>query len=79
MADTRHESVASCTVGSEKVHIMSECITMVAPGLEAAPQAGHGIDQSECSDCSHTDPLPLGSGHLVPTGPGGDEYMEHSG
>ena len=45
-ADTSQESVTSCTVGSEKVHRMSECITMVAPGLEAAPQAGHGIVQS---------------------------------
>ena len=47
---------------------MSECITTVAPGLEAAPQAGHRTVQSECSDCSRTDPLPLGSGRLVPAG-----------
>ena len=47
---------------------MSECITTVAPGLEAAPQAGHGIVQSKRSDCSRTDPLPLGSGCLVPAG-----------
>ena len=67
-ADTRQESVASCTVGSEKVHRMSECITTVASELEAAPQAGHGTVQSKCSDCSRTDPLPLGSGHLVPAG-----------
>ena len=67
-ADTRQESIASCTVGSEKVHRMSECITMVAPGLEAAPQAGHGIVLSKRSDCSRTDPLPLGSGCLVPAG-----------
>ena len=68
VADTRQESVASCTVDSEKVHRMSECITTVAPGLEAAPQAGHGTVQSKCSDCSRTDPLPLGSGRLVPAG-----------
>ena len=67
-ADTRQESVASCTVDSEKVHTMSECITTVAPGLEAAPQAGHRTVLSECSDCSRTDPLPLGSVSLVPAG-----------
>ena len=37
-ADTRQESVA---VDSERIHNMSECITTVAPGLEAAPQTGH--------------------------------------
>ena len=47
---------------------MSECITTVAPGLEAAPQASHGTVQPKCSDCSRTDPLPLGSGCLVPAG-----------
>ena len=45
---------------------MSECITTVVPGLEAAHQAGHETVQSKCSDCSFTDPLPLGSGRLVP-------------
>ena len=67
-ANTRQESVASCTIGSEKVPIMSECITTVAPGLEAVPQAGHGIVQSKRSDCSRTDPLPLGIGCLIPAG-----------
>ena len=47
---------------------MSECITTVAPRLEAAPQASHGTVQPKCSDCSRTDPLPLGSGRLVPAG-----------
>ena len=78
-ADTRQESVTSCTVDSEWVHRMSECITTVAPGLEAAPQAGHGTVQSKCSDCSRTDLLPLGSGHLVPAGhdiPAGNPPVE---
>ena len=47
---------------------MSECITTVAPGLVAAPQASHGTVQPKCSDCSRTDPLPLGRGCLVPAG-----------
>ena len=67
-ADTRQETVASCTVDSEKVHIMSECIPTVAPGLEAVPQAGHRTVQSKCSDCSRTDRLPLGSGRLILAG-----------
>ena len=73
-ADTRQESVASCTIDSERVHKMSECITTVAPGLDAAPQAGHKTVQSKCSDCSRTDPLPLGR-----KSSGGDEHMQHSG
>ena len=44
-ADARQESAASCTVDSQMVHRMSECITTVAPGLEAAPQAAHEIVQ----------------------------------
>ena len=47
---------------------MSECITTVAPGLEATPQASHGTVQPKCSDCSRTDSLPLGSGRIVPAG-----------
>ena len=47
---------------------MSECITTVAPGLKAAPQAGHGIVQSRRSDCGRMDSLSLGSGCLVPAG-----------
>ena len=58
-ADTRQESVAPSTVDSERIHEMSECITTVAPRLEAPPQASHGTVQPKCSDCSHTDPLPL--------------------
>ena len=49
-------------------HKMSECITTVVPGLEAAPEAGHETVQYKCSDCSRTDPLPVGSGRLVPAG-----------
>ena len=64
-ADVRQESVAPSTVNSERIHKMSECITTVAPGLEAAPQASHGTVQPKCSDCSRTDPLALGSGCLV--------------
>ena len=66
--DTRQESVAPNTVDSERIHKLSECITTVAPRLEAAPQASHGTVQAKCSDCSRTDPLPLGSGRLVPAG-----------
>ena len=44
---------------------MSECIMMVAPRLEATPHASHRTVQPKCSDCSRTDPLPLGSGRLV--------------
>ena len=53
-ADTRQESVAPSTVDSERIHKMSECITMVAPGLEAAPQTSHGTVQPKCSNCSRT-------------------------
>ena len=67
-ADASQESAASCTVGSQKVHRMSECITTVAPGLEEAPQAAHGMVQPRRPDCSCTDPLPLGSGCLVSAG-----------
>ena len=85
-ANTKQESVASCTVDSEKVHRMSECITTVAPGLESAPQAGHGTVQSKCSDCSRTDPLPgewaSRSGRTPHSGrksSGGDKHIQHSG
>ena len=48
---------------------MSECITTVAPRLEAAPQASHGTVQPKCSDCSRTDPLRLvPAGHDTPAG-----------
>ena len=67
-ADARRESVAPSTDDFEMIHTMSECITTVAPGVEACPQASHGTVQPKCSDCSHTDPLPLGSGRLVPAG-----------
>ena len=60
-ADARQESAASCTVDSQMVHRMSECITTVAPGLGAAPQAAHEIVQQRHPDCSYTEPLPLGS------------------
>ena len=36
--------------------------------LEAAPPASLGMAQPKCSDCSRTDPLPLGSGCLGPAG-----------
>ena len=45
---------------------MSECITKGEPKLEAAPPASHGMAQPKCSDCSCTNPLPLGSGCLSP-------------
>ena len=64
VADARQESAASCTADSQMVHRMSECITMVAPGLEAAPQAAHEIVQPRRPDCSYMEPLPLGSGCL---------------
>ena len=67
-ADARQDSAASCTVGSQKIHRKSECITTVAPGLGAAPQAAHGIVQPRRPDYSYTDPLPLGSGCLVSPG-----------
>ena len=86
-ADARQYSAASCTVGSQKMHRKSECITTVAPGLGAAPQAAHGIVQVKRPDYSYTDPLPLGSGCLVSPGydaPGrksssGNEHMQKSG
>ena len=67
-ADARQESAASCTVDSPMVHRMSECITTVAPGLEAAPQAAHEIVQPRRPDCSYTEPLPLESGCLGSAG-----------
>ena len=67
-ADARQDSAASCTVGSQKIHRKSECITTVAPGLGAAPQAAHWIVQPRRPDYSYTDPLPLGSGCLVSPG-----------
>ena len=67
-ADKRQECVAPSTVDSERIHKMSECITTMAPGLEAAPQASHGTVQPKCSDGSRTDLLPLGSGCLLPAG-----------
>ena len=66
VAQMRQESVAPSTVDSERIHKMSECITKGAPKLEAAPPASHGMAQPKCSDCSRTDPLPLGSGRLGP-------------
>ena len=81
VADTRQESVTPSTVDSERIHKMSDCITTVAPGLEAAPQASHGTVQPKCSDCSRTDPLPLGSGRLVPAGhdtPAGNPLAERN-
>ena len=66
--DTRQESVAPSTVDSERIHKMPECITKGEPKLEAAPLASHGMAQPKCSDCSRTDPLPLGSGRLGPAG-----------
>ena len=47
---------------------MSECITKGEPKLEAAPPASHGMAQPKFSDCSRTNPLPLGSGRLSPAG-----------
>ena len=64
--DTRQESVAPSTVDFERIHKMPECITKGEPKLEAAPPASHGMAQLKCSDCSRTDPLPLGSGRLHP-------------
>ena len=66
--DTRQESVAPSTLDSERIHKKSECITKGEPILEAAPPASHGMVQPKCSDCSRTDPLPSGSGHLSPAG-----------
>ena len=47
---------------------MPECITKGEPKLEAAPPASHDRVQPNCSDYSHTDPLPLGSERLGPAG-----------
>ena len=66
--EARKESAASCTVDSRMEHRMSECITAVAPGLEAAPQAAHEIVQPRRPVCSYTEPLPLGSGCLDSVG-----------
>ena len=66
--DTRQESVAPSTLDSERIHKKSECITKGEPIWEAAPPASHRMAQPKCSDCSHTDPLPSGSGHLSPAG-----------
>ena len=66
--DTRQESVAPSTLDSARIHKRSECITKGEPTLEAAPPASHAMAQPKCSDCSHTDPLPSGSGHLSPAG-----------
>ena len=66
--DISQESVTPRTVDSERIHKMPECITKGEPKLEAAPPASHGMMQPNCSDCSHTDPLPLGSGRLGPAG-----------
>ena len=66
--DTRQESVAPSTLDSERINKKSECITKGEPILEAAPPASHGMAQPKCSDCSRTDPLPLGSGRLSPAG-----------
>ena len=62
--DISQESVAPCTVDFERIHKMPECITKGEPKLEAAPPASHRMAQPKCSDCSRTDPLPLGSGRL---------------
>ena len=64
-ADARQDSAALDTVGSWKIHRKSECVTTVAPGLGAAPQAAYGIVQPRRPDYNYTDPLPLGSGCLV--------------
>ena len=66
--DISQESVTSRTEDSERIHKMPECITKGEPKLEAAPPASHGMAQPNCSDYSHTDPLPLGSGRLGPAG-----------
>ena len=52
-ADVGQDSAASDTVVSRKTHRKSECVTMVAPGLAAAPQAAYGIVQSRRPDYSH--------------------------
>ena len=64
-ADARQESSASDTVVSRKIHRKSECVTTIAPGLAAAPQAAYEIVQPRRPDYSYTNPLPLGSGCLV--------------
>ena len=66
--DTRQESVAPSTLDSERIHKKSECIMKGEPILETASPASHGMAQPQCSDCSRTDPLPSGSGHLSPAG-----------
>ena len=66
--DISQESVAPCTEDSEKIHNMPECITKGEPKLEETPLATHGMAQPNCSDYSHTDPLPLGSERLGPAG-----------
>ena len=66
--DTKQESVAPSTLDSERIHKKSQCITKGEPILEAAPPASHGMAQPKCSDCSRTDPLPSGSGRLIPAG-----------
>ena len=50
--DARQVPTASDTVVSRRIHNISECVTTLP----------------KCSDCSRTDQLPLGSGHLVPAG-----------
>ena len=66
--DTSQESVAPRTEDSDKIHKMTECITKRESKLEAAPPASHDRAQPNCSDYSHTDPLPLGSERLSPAG-----------
>ena len=66
--DISQKSITPRTVDSERIHKMPECITKGEPKLEAAPPASHGMAQPNCSDYSHTDPLPLGSGRLGPAG-----------
>ena len=68
VTDISQMSVAPRTKDSEKIHKMPECITKGEPKLEAAPPASHDREQPNCSDYSHTAPLPLGSERLGPAG-----------
>ena len=80
--DARQVPTASDTVVSRRIHTMSECITTVAPRLEAAPQASHGTVQPKCSDCSLGSAWTPRSGRTRYSGrksSGGNEHMQHSG
>ena len=70
----------------QKIHRMSECITTVAPGLEAAPQAAHGIVQPRHPDYSYTAHSLWGVGVSFRPGTtlrwgssGGNGHMQKSG